>query len=174
MQNKMYFIVGSVDSGIFTVARELESSYRNIGKDVSIKRLGRPQTMENSGARRAEETLEKLEEKISNNYDTEVLVFTGWRIPDHISQIYNQYKDKATFIFVENQGQSSDDGLIEELIAPEKLQEISMAQKESISNFVSSNAINLNYQAVTSPVFDNDRNLNLGDSTLKIAILGSM
>lgn len=168
---KIYFIVGAAGTGTFTIASNLES----VCQPGAIRKLGRPRNLENSGSTGPDETLDKIVKKIAGNSDQPDLIFVGWRVADHIEQIYNTYKNTATFIFTDNnQINPSDAGLLEDFATQDKIDSLHSAQTEIISNFLQSNSINLNYQTVAEPIFNSDKTLNVAKNGLRIAILGSM
>lgn len=171
MQNKIYFIVGASDSPTASITTDLVNSYRANQKKIVVKALGRPDRIENSGFRNPLGTIEKIEENTTNM--TTPIIFVGWRVVDHIDAIYNKYKDVATFIFTDSQG-NTDEKYFEQFVTPEQIEEIAILQKNSISNFLEKNSITLDYQTVAQPIFDKDRNLNLSPTGIRIAVMGSL
>lgn len=171
---KIYFIVGAIGTGVIRTATDLTNSYKNEGFRTTLRTIGRFESIENAGTREPAQTLEKIKDLILEDAGRSAVVFMGWRIPDHINEIYETYKDSATFIFTEGKD-DSDRAELNPNVSSEKIDEIIADENKNISNFISKNAFSLNYQTVASPIFGENRNLNLSNtSSIKIAILGSM
>lgn len=166
MPNKIYFVVGAVESNTIMIVDDLVNSYRSNNQTASVRVIGRPEMIENSGLKLAGGTLERISSALYDNSDQEAVVFVGWRVVDHLEQIYNGYKDSATFIFIDDSDYGRD--------VPENIEKIISRHKENVARFLRENSITLNYQTVAQPIFDKDRNLNLSNNGIKIAILGSM
>ncbi len=177
MTAKKYFIVGPAGSGTVSVVADLANSFRDSRKSVSIRTLGVPKKLKNAGTKRPEETLEKIVEFIAeDDAENDVILFVGWRIPDHINEIYAQYGNDSTFIFTDfNTDNYHNRKFLEKFNALADIDSIIAAQKESISSFIQNQSLNLNFQSVGEPAFDSGRVLNTVDSSdIKVAILGSM
>ena len=172
---KIYFVVGDTSTIAFKIADDLENSYRSKGERASVKIIGKPEKLENFELRSPEETLENISEIIRNHDNKKALVFVGWRTVAHIEEIYSTYKNSATFIFTDGTIDAySDRRLVEPYVSNEKIDNIIILQKQKIAEFLTNNSITLDYKTVTTPVFNKDRILNISNSGVRIAIIGSL
>ena len=96
--SKIYFIVGTVGTGTTIIAGELVDSYRKNTQLAVAKLLGIPEKIKNAGTKPAAETLGKIESIIAAESSADAVIFSGWRVPDHINEIFNSYP-LATYIF---------------------------------------------------------------------------
>ena len=107
MPTKFIFTTGNSGTRNFLISA-LEAAYQLSGKNVFVKDFannynnGIPTTRV---ARYHDSTFEELEFHVKDfielsGTEFDVVIFSGWRIKMFIDQIYAQYRDKATFIFV--------------------------------------------------------------------------
>ena len=107
MPTKFIFTAGNSGTRNFLI-NSLEAAYQQSGKTVYVKDFANnhnnniPTTRV---ARYQESTFEELEFHVNDFMEVsgtefDVVIFSGWRIKMFIDQLYAQYRDKATFIFV--------------------------------------------------------------------------
>jgi Cdc6-like AAA superfamily ATPase len=175
--SKIYFIVGTPGTGTTIVATNLMNAYRENNQIVSLRTIGIPERIIDSGTKEAAETLDKISLMLdeSTTSISDATIFMGWRVPDHINEIYLAYPS-ATFIFTDN---SLDDPerriMFEKFVSSQLMSAIIARQKTTIDSFIATNSLTLSYQRVNTSVFNTDRSLNLDIAgTIAIAVLGSI
>jgi hypothetical protein len=173
--SKIYFIVGTAGTGTTIVAAGLMNAYKGNNQTVSLRTIGIPERIIDSGTKTAAETLDKIGLMLGDTPASDVSIFMGWRVPDHINEIYLAYPS-ATFIFTDS---SLDDPerriMFEKFVTSQEMSTIVARQKTNIDSFVATNSLTLNYQRVNTSVFNTDYSLNLDSAgTIAIAVLGSI
>lgn len=172
--SKIYFIVGAMGNGTTVVTGELVDSYRKNTQLAVIKVLGIPEKIKNVGTKNPEDTLIKLENMIANNSFADAIVFTGWRIPDHINEIYAAYPS-ATYVFTSADSELSLNRYMKTIAGGDLLEGIRNEQQSKIDEFLLSNSIALTWTKVAEPIFDVSRNINSSESgDISIAIRGTL
>ena len=107
MPTKFIFTAGNSGTRNFLI-NSLEAAYQQSGKTVYVKDFANNHTNNiptTRVARYQESTFEELEFHVNDFMEVsgtefDVVIFSGWRIKMFIDQLYAQYRDKATFIFV--------------------------------------------------------------------------
>lgn len=172
--SKIYFIVGAMGTGTTIISGELVDSYRKNTQVAVIKILGIPEKLKNAGTKSAVETLEKIETMIAAESSADAIVFTGWRIPDHINEIYDSYPF-ATYIFTNAESELKLNSYLKSYVSEEQMTGIRALQQSNIDNFVSTNSFALTWNKVTDPVFDASRNVNVSEAgDVSIAVIGTL
>lgn len=172
---KIYFVVGTLGTGVIEVSSSLKNAYLQNSKVVILRKLGIPERINDSGTAVAAETIDKIGIMLNDDASADATIFMGWRVPEHINEIYLAYPS-ATFIFTDNNlhDQSRTSGLVN-FSTPEELLVIAARQKTSIDSFIATNSLTLSYQRVNQSVFNADYSLNLESTgTIAIAVLGSI
>lgn len=173
--SKIYFIVGTAGTGTTSVATGLMNAYRGNNQTVTLRTIGIPERISDSGTKAAAETLDKIGLMLDDTPAPDATIFMGWRVPDHINEIYLAYPS-ATFIFTDS---SLDDPvrriMFEKFVTSQEMSTIVARQKTNIDSFVATNSLTLSYQRVNTTVFNSDYSLNLENTgTIGIAVLGSI
>ena len=172
---KIYFVVGTLGTGVTEVAYSLKNAYLQNSKVVILRKLGIPERINNSATAVAAETIDKIGIMLDDDASADATIFMGWRVPEHINEIYLAYPS-ATFIFTDNNlfDQSKTQDLLK-FSTSEELLVIAARQKTSVDSFIATNSLTLSYQRVNQSVFNADYSLNL-ESTgdVAIAVLGSI
>jgi hypothetical protein len=172
--SKIYFIVGAVGTGTTIIAGELVDSYRKNTQLAVAKLLGIPEKIKNAGTKSAAETLSKIESMIADESSADAIIFSGWRVPDHINEIFNSYP-LATYIFTNASSELKLNNYLKSYISQEQLDELRILQQSSIDNFISNNPIALTWNKVVEPVFDASRNVNVSEAgDISIAVHGTL
>jgi hypothetical protein len=172
--SKIYFIVGAVGNGTTIVTGELADSYRKNTQFAVIKPLGLPEKLKNAGTKSAAETLTKIETMIGNNSSADAVIFVGWRIPDHIDEIYAAHPS-ATYIFTKADADLHLSRYMKTTTSEEQMAGIRILQQADIDNFILDNSIALNWIKTSEPIFDDSRNINATESgDVSIAVLGTL
>ena len=107
MPTKFIFTAGNSGTRNFLIS-SLEAAYQQSGKTVYVKDFANnhnnniPTTRV---ARYQDSTFEELEFQVNDfmevsGIEFDVVIFSGWRIKMFIDQVYAQYRNSATFIFV--------------------------------------------------------------------------
>ena len=172
---KIYFVVGTLGTGVTEAASSLKNAYLQNSKVVILRKLGIPERINDSGTAVAAETIDKIGIMLNDDASADATIFMGWRVPEHINEIYLAYPS-ATFIFTDNNlhDQSRTSGLVN-FSTPEELLVIAARQKTSVDSFIATNSLTLSYQRVNQSVFNADYSLNLESTgTIAIAVLGSI
>ena len=172
---KIYFVVGTLGTGVTDVASSLKNAYLQNSKVVILRKLGIPERINDSVTAVAAETIDKIGIMLDDDASADATIFMGWRVPEHISEIYSAYPS-ATFIFTDNNlfDQSKTQDLLK-FSTSEELLVIAARQKTSVDSFIATNSLTLSYQRVNQSVFNADYSLNLESTgTIAIAVLGSI
>jgi hypothetical protein len=172
--SKIYFIVGAVGTGTTIIAGELLDSYRKNSQLAVIRLLGVPEKIKNAGTRSAAETLGKIESMIAAESSADAVIFSGWRVPDHINEIFNSYP-LATYIFTNASSELQLNSYLKSHASEEDMAQLRVVQQSSINNFISTNSIEFSWNKVVEPVFDASRNVNVSEAgDISIAVHGTL
>jgi hypothetical protein len=172
--SKIYFVVGPMGTGTVIVTGELLDSYRRNSQVAVLKLLGIPEKIKNAGTKLAAETLDKIETMISAESSADAIIFVGWRIPDHITAIYDAYPH-ATYIFTNAAAELKLNSYLKSHVSEEFMDNLRVVQQSNIDNFVSTNSISLTWNKVIEPIFDASRNVNVSEAgTVSIAVHGTL
>jgi hypothetical protein len=175
--SKIYFIVGTAGTGTTSVATGLMNAYKGNNQTVTLRTIGIPERINDSGTKAAAETLDKISLMLqeSTTSISVATIFMGWRVPDHINEIYLAYPS-ATFIFTDSNLDDPERRIVfEKFATSQEMSAIIARQKTTIDSFIAANSLTLNYQRVNASVFNADYTLNLESTgTIGIAVLGSI
>jgi hypothetical protein len=173
--SKIYFIVGTAGTGTTSIATSLVNMYRHNNQSAVIRTLGIPQKIDNTGTKQPAETLDKIVNMLAEDAAEDAVIFMGWRVPDHINEIYSAYSS-ATFVFSDSSLDDSERRIMfEKFVTPEQMLNIISTQKTNIDTFISTNSLSLDYTRVGTEVFNSDKSLNLDSAgTIAIAVVGSI
>ena len=173
--SKIYFIVGTAGTGTTSVATGLMNAYKGNNQTVTLRTIGIPERISDSGTKAAAETIDKIGLMLSDTPTSDVSIFMGWRVPDHINEIYLAYPS-ATFIFTDSNLDDPERRIMfEKFVTSQEMSTIVARQKTNIDSFIAANSLTLNYQRVNASVFYADYTLNLESTgTIGIAVLGSI
>jgi hypothetical protein len=173
--SKIYFVVGIPGTGLTHVVTSLLSIYSKNNQTAVISRLGIPERIKNSGTKTPTETLFLIDNQLGINESSDAVIFMGWRIADHINEIYSEHPN-ATFIFTDS---NLDDRLrrkgFEIFATLEEVENVMSNQKLIIDSFIANNSLDLTWHQVDDQMFNPDKSLNLSTTgTIKIAIISSI
>ena len=173
--SKIYFIVGTAGTGTTSVATGLMNAYKGNNQTVTLRTIGIPERISDSGTKAAAETIDKIGLMLSDTPTSDVSIFMGWRVPDHINEIYLAYPS-ATFIFTDSNLDDPERRIMfEKFVTSQEMSTIVARQKTNIDSFIATNSLTLSYQRVNTSVFNADYTLNLESTgTIGIAVLGSI
>lgn len=173
--SKIYFIVGAAGTGTTIVATGLMNAHRENSQTVTLRTIGIPERISDSGTKAAAETIDKIGIMLDDDASADATIFMGWRVPDHINEIYLAYPS-ATFIFTDNNLDAPERRIMfEKFVNSQEMSTIVARQKTNIDSFIATNSLTLNYQRVNTLVFNADYSLNLESTgTIGIAVLGSI
>ena len=173
--SKIYFIVGTTGTGTTSVATGLMNAYKGNNQTVTLRTIGIPERISDSGTKAAAETIDKIGLMLSDTPTSDVSIFMGWRVPDHINEIYLAYPS-ATFIFTDSNLDDPERRIMfEKFVTSQEMSTIVARQKTNIDSFIATNSLTLSYQRVNTSVFNADYTLNLESTgTIGIAVLGSI
>jgi hypothetical protein len=173
--SKIYFIVGSEGTGKTVVATSLRNTYNTNNQLAVIKTIGVAERIGNSGTKHPDETLDTINSILAANAGEDAVIFIGWRIPDHINEIYSAHSS-ATFIFTDSSLDNPTNRIhLERFVTSQEMLTIVARQKTNIDSFIAINSLTLSYQPVNASVFNTDYSLNLDSAgSIAISLLGSI
>jgi hypothetical protein len=151
------------------------NAYKGNNQTVTLRTIGIPERISDSGTKAAAETIDKIGLMLSDTPTSDVSIFMGWRVPDHINEIYLAYPS-ATFIFTDSNLDDPERRIMfEKFVTSQEMSTIVARQKTNIDSFIATNSLTLSYQRVNTSVFNADYTLNLESTgTIGIAVLGSI
>jgi hypothetical protein len=178
MPSKLIFCVGHIGA-CTNLPISIASNYAASNLTATTFQLGVKLKLQLYGLRPAETTFQKIEEIIAEHPTIDALIFTGPRIVEHISEIYNQYPD-AVFAFGRVvAGQTSD--VIETqkekaatFVPVERIAEIVADQIQKIENLIIDNNLVLIWKRVdlSTLYFKNFSVVETEAGILEIAVNG--
>ena len=174
---KLYFIIGSLGQGKKQVSVDILNYYREQGKTVSLRFIGRPMTIGSIGTASPTDTLNKIADCCIVDNECDVIVFTGWRLVDHVDEIYTTYDSTATFIFTHFTPGGENAEKIKaahQFVTADEASNFYTLQQAAIDTFIQNRNIELTWLPVQDPVVSVIGQINTcTTSTHEIALLGT-
>jgi hypothetical protein len=174
---KLYFIIGSLGQGKQQVFVDILNYYRDQGKTASLRFIGKNASIGSIGTANPTDTLNKIADCLIMDSECDVVVFTGWKLIDHIDEVYTTYGSTATFIFSHFTpgGENAEKiKFAHQFVTADEASNFYTLQQDAIDTFIQNRNIELTWVAVQDPVVSVTGQINTcTTSTHELALLGT-